>query len=140
MAQQNQQETQQAQPSKWDRVMQFIEADQKKIGGTSLQAMGSLGLNELREVFSPGGNIAQPTPTGMYGNQTQAEVTNARGEGQQSNEASHRGTAGLGEAKGEKLTPSQIARGEFTPSDHQQHGRQHGQAGQEQQQHRGRGM
>jgi hypothetical protein len=40
--------------------------------------MFRLGLAELREAFSPGGNIAQPTPLGMYGTLTPGEVGSAR--------------------------------------------------------------
>src|SRR3954471_19508977 len=62
----------------WAGVQQFVEEDRKKIGGMTLGAMARLGLAEFREVFSPGGNIAQPTPYGMYGTLTPGEVSSAR--------------------------------------------------------------
>jgi hypothetical protein len=49
-----------------------------KIGAGSLSAMGRQGLNELRAVFFPDSNIAQPTEAGMYGTATPAEVAKSR--------------------------------------------------------------
>ena len=62
----------------WDKLQQAVEADRKKWGGMTAGAMGRLGLAELRELFSPGGNIAQQTPYGMYGTLTPGEVGAAR--------------------------------------------------------------
>jgi hypothetical protein len=62
-----------------DGIQQFVESDQKKLGGMHAGAMLRLGLSEIREVFSwPGGNIAQPTPYGMAGTLTPGEVYSAR--------------------------------------------------------------
>jgi hypothetical protein len=65
-------------PGLMERARQFIEEDRKKWGGMTPGAMARLGLAELREAFSLGGNIAQPTPYGMYGNVTPGEVGDAR--------------------------------------------------------------
>ena len=122
-------QAQEAKPGVWDRVKQFVEMDQQKMGGTTLQAMGSLGLNELRAAFSPGGNIEQPTPPGMYGNATQGEIADAReGKEQTGGLESHQEMP----SQSKRLTPSQIGRGEFTPKPEQQHG-------QEQQMHQSHG-
>ena len=60
------------------KVGQIIEADRKKWGGVTPGAMGRLGLAELREAFTLGGNINPPTPLGMYGTKTPGEVGAAR--------------------------------------------------------------
>jgi hypothetical protein len=44
----------------------------------TFSAMWRLGWAELREAFSFGGNVAQPTPYGMYGTITPGEVGSAR--------------------------------------------------------------
>jgi hypothetical protein len=62
----------------WNAVQKFLEEDRKKWGGMTPGAMLRLGLAELREAFSFGGNIAQPTPLGMYGTLTPGEVGEAR--------------------------------------------------------------
>ena len=65
-------------PGLMERAQQFIEEDRKKWGGMTPGAMARLGLAELREAFSLGGNIAQPTPYGMFGNVTPGEVAAER--------------------------------------------------------------
>jgi hypothetical protein len=62
----------------WDGLQQALAEDRKKWGGMTPGAMFRLGLAELREAFSPGGNITQPTPLGMYGTLTPGEVGSAR--------------------------------------------------------------
>jgi hypothetical protein len=62
----------------WDGIQQALAEDRKKWGGMTPGAMVRLGLAELREAFSLGGNIAQPTPLGMYGTLTPGEVGSAR--------------------------------------------------------------
>src|SRR5262245_32223922 len=62
----------------WDGLQQALAEDRKKWGGMTPGAMFRLGLAELREAFSLGGNIAQPTPLGMYGTLTPGEVGSAR--------------------------------------------------------------
>jgi hypothetical protein len=62
----------------WDGLQQFLAEDRKKWGGMTPGAMFRLGLAELREAFSLGGNVAQPTPLGMYGTLTPGEVGSAR--------------------------------------------------------------
>lgn len=62
----------------WDRLQGWIENDQKKWGGMTFSAMWRLGWAELREAFSFGGNVAQPTPYGMFGTSTPGEVGTAR--------------------------------------------------------------
>ena len=60
------------------RVENMIEKDRQKWGGMTPGTMGRLGLAELREAVSFGGNVAQPTPYGMYGTLTPGEVGAAR--------------------------------------------------------------
>src|SRR5213080_2768770 len=62
----------------WNAVQEFLAEDRKKWGGMTPGAMGRLGLAELREAVSLGGNVAQPTPLGMYGTLTPGEVGEAR--------------------------------------------------------------
>jgi hypothetical protein len=62
----------------WNKAAEFIEEDQKKWGGMTPGAMFRLGVAELREAASLGGNVAQPTPLGMYGTLTPGEVGAAR--------------------------------------------------------------
>ncbi len=105
-------------PGLMQRVQQFIEADRKKWGGMTPGAMFRLGMAELREAFSMGGNVAQPTPLGMYGTLTPGEVGAAR-----ENEFSD-----VRRMEEEPLpSPSQIAEGKSSASMHgetQQAGRQ----------------
>lgn len=54
-----------------------------KIGAGHLQAMGRLGLAELRAAVYPGSEIAQSDP-GVFGNATQSEVVGQRREEPQS--------------------------------------------------------
>jgi hypothetical protein len=65
-------------PTLIERVREFIEADRQKLGGMTLGAWMRLGLAELREVFSPGGNVTQQTPYGMFGTLTPGEVAAGR--------------------------------------------------------------
>jgi hypothetical protein len=69
---------QEQKPGLMQRVQQFLEADRKKAGGMTPGAMFRLGVAELREAVSMGGNVAQPTPLGMYGTLTPGEVGAAR--------------------------------------------------------------
>jgi len=62
----------------WNKAAEFIEEDHKKMGGMTPGAMFRLGVAELREAASLGGNVAQPTPLGMYGTLTPGEVGAAR--------------------------------------------------------------
>src|SRR3954447_11021771 len=80
----NAQESQDRQPGLVGRVQRFVEEDRKKIGGMTLGASLRLGLAELREAFSLGGNIEQPTPYGMYGTLTPGEVASNRRDDPQS--------------------------------------------------------
>jgi len=128
----------QANQGVFDRFKQFIEADRQKWGGRSLGAHGRLGLSELREAFSPGGNITQSTPYGMWGTPTPGEVAPPRdnGSGSASIEASQeaaydRGPAGQagGSVHGPELTagetlpsPSQIAGRHKAEPGHSVHG------------------
>lgn len=48
--------------------------DSRKIGEDTLAAWMRLGLAELRQAASFGGNVEQPTPYGMYGNPTPGQV------------------------------------------------------------------
>lgn len=54
-----------------------------KIGAGHLQAMGRLGLAELRAAVFPGSEIAQSDP-GIYGSATQSEVVAQRRDEMQS--------------------------------------------------------
>jgi len=49
-----------------------------KIGEGSLEAMGRLGLKELRNAFNPSRESVADTEIGMYGTATQGEIANAR--------------------------------------------------------------
>jgi hypothetical protein len=93
------QQNQEPRPGLGQRIADFLEADRKKLGGMSPGAYFRLGLAELREAFSFGGNIAQPTPLGMYGTLTPGEVGTAREE-----------NANLRQMEEEPLRPSDIAR------------------------------
>lgn len=75
------QQNQGQKPGLVQRAADFLEADRKKWGGMSPGAFFRLGLAELREAFSFGGNVAQPTPLGMYGTLTPGEVGAAREDG-----------------------------------------------------------
>jgi len=105
----------------FERFNQLIEADRKKWGGMTAGAHARLGLSELREAFSPGGNIAQSTPYGMWGTTTPGEVAAGRqetssgrsmeDEGMQpvdGDRAADRGSV-YGPADDASPTPSQIA-------------------------------
>ena len=50
------------------------------IGAQSLQAMASLGLEELRAAFFTDSNIARPTEPGMYGDRSHIDVLGDRKE------------------------------------------------------------
>lgn len=50
-----------------------------KIGAGSLQAMGRLGLQELRNAAYAGSNVAAPTEKGMYGTAMPSDVNEQRG-------------------------------------------------------------
>jgi len=64
-----------------ERTGEMIEADQKKIGGLTLNAMTRLGLAEIRQAASLEGSVAQQTPYGIWGAQmTPGEVSAARQE------------------------------------------------------------
>lgn len=110
----------------WNKVEKFVEEDRKKLGGMTPGAMFRLGVAELREAVSLGGNVAQPTPLGMYGTMTPGEVGAAR-----ENEPSD-----VRRMEEEPLpSPSRIADGKSSASRHgdQQQGRENGQG-------HGRGM
>jgi hypothetical protein len=95
-------------PGLLQKVGQLIEEDRKKWGGMTPGALGRLGLSEVREVFSFGGNIAQPTPHGMYGTLTPGEVAAERRDDphvQQLEQEPHTAVA----TKGTLPTPSEIA-------------------------------
>jgi hypothetical protein len=86
-------------------LQRFIEADRKKWGGMSLGAHFRLGLAELREIFSLGGNVAQPTPLGMFGTVTPGEVAASRQDDPivpQLDQETHRASVNL-------LSPAEIA-------------------------------
>jgi hypothetical protein len=93
------QQNQEPRPGLGQRVSELLEADRQKLGGMTFGAMFRLGLAELREAFSPGGNIAQSTPLGMYGTMTPGEVGTAR-----------EAKADLRQMEEEPLRPSSIAR------------------------------
>jgi hypothetical protein len=132
----------------WDKAVQFVEADRKKLGGMTFGAMARLGLAEIREASSMGGNVAQPTPYGMYGTLTPGEVGAARHDdpnvaqmeealptpSQIADGKSSRTVSGDQQQKQNVTSPSDIAEGKD-----QQQGRQQGQ-NHTQKQNRGRGM
>jgi hypothetical protein len=93
------QQNQEQKPGFVQRVADFLEADRKKWGGMSPGAYFRLGLAELREAFSFGGNVAQSTPLGMYGTLTPGEVGTARED-----------NSNLRQMEEEPLRPSDIAR------------------------------
>jgi hypothetical protein len=93
------QQNQEQKPGLVQRVADFLEADRKKWGGMSPGAYFRLGLAELREAFSFGGNVAQSTPLGMYGTLTPGEVGTARED-----------NSNLRQMEEEPLRPSAIAR------------------------------
>jgi hypothetical protein len=63
----------------------------RKIGEGHLEAVGRLGVHELRAAFYPGSNIAQHTEYGLYGTMTPGEVAEARrGDGYDLEEESRR--------------------------------------------------
>jgi hypothetical protein len=49
-----------------------------KIGEGSIQAMGRLGLKELRNALNPSRESVADSEIGMYGTLTQGEIANAR--------------------------------------------------------------
>jgi hypothetical protein len=49
-----------------------------KIGEGSLEAMGRLGLKELRNAINPSKDSVADTEIGMYGTATQGEIASAR--------------------------------------------------------------
>jgi len=49
-----------------------------KIGEGTLEAMGRLGLKELRNAFNPSRDSIADSEIGMYGTATQGEIANAR--------------------------------------------------------------
>jgi hypothetical protein len=49
-----------------------------KIGEGSLEAMGRLGLKELRNALNPSKDSVADSEIGMYGTATQGEIANAR--------------------------------------------------------------
>jgi hypothetical protein len=51
----------------------------KKIGAGHLEAMGRLGLKELRNAFNPSRESVADAEIGLYGTQTQGEIAEARG-------------------------------------------------------------
>lgn len=51
----------------------------RKIGSGSLQAMGRLGLKELRNAMNPSRESVADSEIGLYGTQTQGEIAAARG-------------------------------------------------------------
>jgi len=51
---------------------------ERKIGAGSLQAMGRLGLQELRNTMYAGSNVAAPTEKGMYGTALISDVQEQR--------------------------------------------------------------
>jgi hypothetical protein len=52
-----------------------------KIGEGSLEAMGRLGLKELRNALNPSKESVADSEIGMYGTATQGEIANARSGG-----------------------------------------------------------
>jgi hypothetical protein len=50
----------------------------RKIGEGHAEAMGRLGMREIRGAVYPGSNVAQPSEYGLYGTMTQGEVAEAR--------------------------------------------------------------
>lgn len=106
------------QPSLVDRVMDavaevsdFVKEDRQKLGGMTMGAHGRLGLAELREAFSMGGNIEQPTPYGMYGAVTPGEVAAGRQDDKQNESQSQQmEQEPMGVYGGKSLvSPSEIA-------------------------------
>lgn len=65
-------------PGFFARVANFVQNDRQKWGGLSLAAHARLGLSELRQAVSLGGNVEQPTPYGMWGNITPGEIASGR--------------------------------------------------------------
>jgi hypothetical protein len=49
-----------------------------KIGEGTLEAMGRLGLKELRNAFNPSRESVADSEIGLYGTATQGEIANAR--------------------------------------------------------------
>jgi hypothetical protein len=60
------------------RAQGFIQSDRQKWGGMSVGAHARLGLAELRQAVSLGGNVEQATPFGMWGNVTPGEIAAGR--------------------------------------------------------------
>lgn len=54
------------------------EKKKPKIGEGALGAYGRQGLAEIRGALYQGGNVAQPTDHGMWGNKTQGEIADDR--------------------------------------------------------------
>ncbi len=52
---------------------------QRKTGAGHLEAMGRLGLKELRNAFNPSRESVADNEIGLYGTQTQGEIAEARG-------------------------------------------------------------
>jgi hypothetical protein len=51
----------------------------RKIGEGHLEAMGRLGLKELRNAMTPSRESVADSEIGLYGTQTQGEIAQARG-------------------------------------------------------------
>jgi hypothetical protein len=99
-----------------NNVAQIIEADRKKRGGMTFGAMFRLGVAELREAVSLGGNIQPPTPLGMYGTLTPGEVGAARDN-----------DAGVRQMNEEPLpSPGHLAASQVAPPPGQDHGHARG--------------
>jgi hypothetical protein len=52
---------------------------ERKIGAGHLEAMGRLGLKELRNAFNPSRESAADNEIGVFGSSTQGEIAEARG-------------------------------------------------------------
>ena len=103
-------------PGLMERVQQFVEDDRRKWGGMTPGAMGRLGLAELRDAVSLGGNVDPATPYGMYGTLTPGEVAAGRQDTPQEEsvlgpayEYSPDMAAGVHESAGAQASPGDIA-------------------------------
>lgn len=112
-------------PGLLDRIQAFVEADRRKPGGMSLDAHWRLGISELREVFNPGGNVAQSTPYGMFGTATPGEVGAMR----EAEPNVLRMDEEPALAHGRDLSPSQIADGVGVSPQQEARGNVHGMIG-----------
>lgn len=77
-----------------------------KIGAGHLAGMARQGLKELRAVFYPESNVAEPTDYGIYGMSTPGEVAQERQGEAPSLEEEH------GSALGDRLKQAEASRGD----------------------------